>query len=195
MAKRKQRQKVLKMVVLGEAAVGKTLLCENIEHKRWRRPPVRYIPTSGPDFRIRKWEIEGETYQVQIWDIPANEKQEAVADGWFRSTDIMVFVYNMCKRETFEKLVHHLGRVQRMVESEGMKEIRWILVGTHKDARLITKNEDMVTDEEATTFANSLEALNLRISLSDEFNFEWHREIHDVIGDLFFAHFEIRISR
>jgi len=186
---RKVRSKTLKMVVTGEVNVGKSLLVDNIVSKKYRRPLPTYFPTLHVDFRIRKWDVDGETYALQIWDIPANEKTESVADGWFRGTDFMVFVYNVCERATFERLVHHLERYERMVPAKA--QTVWILVGTHRDRVLITPECEQVSETEAQNLAETLHALNLRISLIDEFNFDWHKKIQQQIAALFLSQFGI----
>jgi GTPase SAR1 family protein len=181
------------MVVTGEVNVGKSLLVDNIVSKKYRRPLNTYFPTKHVDFRIRRWTVDGATYALQIWDIPAHEKTEAVADGWFRGTDFMVFVYNVCERSTFEKLAYHLARYQRMVPEHAQTPPTWILVGTHRDRALITPPDKQVSEKEAQTFADTLHAINLRISLIDEFNFAWHKEIQAQIAALFLTQFEISL--
>lgn len=189
---RKTRSKVLKMLVLGEHQVGKTLVVENILSKKHKGPLQRYFPTPAPDWRKKEWTIEEETYTLQVWDIPPAPQSEALIDGFFRGTDMVVLVYNICKRETFEALETYLKRYRLRIPED---KATWLLVGTHRDRKLITPEEQQVSEAEAADFAEGLCAPSLRISLIDEYNFEWHSQIQDAIAEVFCKQFEIRIPR
>ena len=54
-----------KLIVIGESSVGKTSLIQSFVNNQFSNSVVSTI---GIDFLIKKFEVDGTTYKLQIWD-------------------------------------------------------------------------------------------------------------------------------
>ena len=87
---------VLKMIVLGDASVGKTAIIQRFVNGAFQVLP--YKPTVGADFYSQKLEYtskdSGETMYItlQIWDTAGQERYKSLASSFYRGADICVIV-------------------------------------------------------------------------------------------------------
>ena len=99
---------VLKMIVLGDASVGKTALIQRFVNGHFDALP--YKPTVGADFYSQKLEFtlpdSGETISLtlQIWDTAGQERYKSLASSFYRGADICVIVED-CTRSDCLKTV------------------------------------------------------------------------------------------
>ena len=42
--------------------------------------------------------------KLQIWDIAGQERYQAITKAYYRGANVIVFVFDITKRESFEKL-------------------------------------------------------------------------------------------
>jgi len=64
--------KQFKVVIVGDAKVGKTCLLSLFTHDTCKRHLDRYIATTGVDFCPKSFEIDGETYNFHFCDVSGN---------------------------------------------------------------------------------------------------------------------------
>jgi Ras-related protein Rab-7A len=87
---------VLKMIVLGDASVGKTAIIQRFVNGSFQLLP--YKPTVGADFYSQKLEFTskatGDTIflTLQIWDTAGQERYKSLASSFYRGADICVIV-------------------------------------------------------------------------------------------------------
>jgi small GTP-binding protein len=92
---------VLKLIVLGDASVGKTALIQRFVNGFFQ--PLPYKPTVGADFYSQKLEYtlpaSGETITLtlQIWDTAGQERYKSLASSFYRGADICVIVEDCTK--------------------------------------------------------------------------------------------------
>ncbi|XP_066247019.1 ras-related protein Rab-33B-like [Euwallacea similis] len=97
------QEKVYKVIVVGDANVGKTTVtyrfCEGkfLEHSE---------ATIGVDFRSRTLEIDGEYITLQLWDTAGQERYRmSMVRHYYRNTHAVVLVYDVTNLESFNSLV------------------------------------------------------------------------------------------
>lgn len=92
----------IKMVILGEAGVGKTTLLDVIVQEHRIDVP---LATIGVDFKQIIFETRLRVkYEIQIWDTGGQERFKSLATGYIRNSDIAIFVFALDDRKSFEAL-------------------------------------------------------------------------------------------
>ena len=80
----------LRIVFLGKAEIGKTILYKKIElyndYKQFKILNKTYIPTCGYDFMIIGKKFNGKTYKLQIFDFSGQERFKTILYGHYKIT-------------------------------------------------------------------------------------------------------------
>lgn len=135
---------IIKLVLIGETAVGKTnLLLRYTENKY----DFSQRPTIGMDFVSKDITIEGRKIKIQFWDTAGQEKYKSIANSYFKISNGIILVYDVSRRETFEKLDRWLVDIR----SNSQHEVKILLVGNKIDL----KENRQVTTEEGTEYAKN----------------------------------------
>lgn len=135
--------KTIRVCVLGDACVGKTSILRRIcQHKF----SINESPTIGLDIFFKKIIIENNMVTIQFWDTAGAERFSVYNRGFYKKSDLFLFVFDVTNRQSFYKLNDILLSVRN--ESERKKPI--ILIGTKGD----TLNRE-VTDDEINNFCNN----------------------------------------
>ena len=92
--------KLLKLLLMGEAAVGKTALIRQFTSGNFQ---LVYKPTLGADFQGKAIEIDGESVQIQLWDFPGQERFRD-SKSLYRHADGCILVYDATKPPTFDAI-------------------------------------------------------------------------------------------
>jgi small GTP-binding protein len=160
----------IKIVIIGESGVGKTslmnvYLCDAFGEN--------YISTIGIDFRVKTLNINNKMVRVQIWDTAGHEKFRAIIPSYFRGAHIILLVFDLTDRKSFEKIDQWITNIQKHLP-EG--NYRLLLVGNKCDEiskfqikeseidNLIDKHELKYVKVSAKTHMNVEKAFNMAIS-------------------------------
>ena len=133
---------IIKIVIIGESAVGKTNLLTRYTVNSFDKSAKATI---GMDFTSKEVYISGYTAKAQFWDTAGQEKYKAIAKSYYKLADGVLLVYDVTRRETFEKLKNWLNDIKNNSD----KEIKIILIGNKND--LVNKRK--VSVEEGKKFA------------------------------------------
>ena len=95
----------MKLVVIGEAGVGKTSLIRRLSENKF---DTSYLMTIGMDpiavkFKIQKNE-EQKTYEVVFWDIAGQDQFRVIRDLFYRGAEAAVAVFDLTRKDTLSKL-------------------------------------------------------------------------------------------
>ncbi len=135
---------IIKLVLIGETAVGKTnLLLRYTENKY----DFSQRPTIGMDFVSKDVTIEGRKIKIQFWDTAGQEKYKSIANSYFKISNGIILVYDVSRRETFDKLDRWLVDIR----SNSQHEVKILLIGNKIDL----KENRQVTTEEGTEYAKA----------------------------------------
>jgi Ras-related protein Rab-11A len=135
---------IIKIVLIGETAVGKTNLLLRYTDNKY---DFSQRPTIGMDFVSKDVTLEGKKIKIQFWDTAGQEKYKSIANSYFKISNGIVLVYDVTRRETFEKL----GRWLDDIHSNSQSEIRILLVGNKVDLT----DQRQVPTEEGKEFARA----------------------------------------
>ncbi|WOO79747.1 Ras-related protein RABB1b [Vanrija pseudolonga] len=91
---------ILKYVIVGDAAVGKSCLLVRLTDDRFSASE----PTLGVEFGSRILSVgeNGKRVKVQCWDTAGTESFRSITRSYFRGAAGALLVYDVTRRETFE---------------------------------------------------------------------------------------------
>lgn len=96
-----KRRKALKVIVIGDASVGKTSLTHRHVQKIFSS---NYRATIGADFLSKHIMHNNEDYSLQIWDTAGQERFRAIGSAFYRGSDCCMIVFDMTNRTSFDNL-------------------------------------------------------------------------------------------
>ncbi|KAL8995745.1 MAG: hypothetical protein Q9169_004573 [Polycauliona sp. 2 TL-2023] len=131
----------VKLVLLGEAAVGKSSLVLRFVNNDFQENKE---PTIGAAFLTQKCNLPHRTIKFEIWDTAGQERFASLAPMYYRNAQSALVVYDITKPTSLVKARHWVAELQRQA-SPG---IVIALVGNKSD--LSTS-----TDGETTSLADS----------------------------------------
>ncbi|MFO8020033.1 MAG: Rab family GTPase [Promethearchaeia archaeon] len=124
--KEKYREKVL---ILGDAAVGKTTLTKRFLSGVFEED---YKLTIGMDFYVKKVEVDDEIIKLQIWDFAGEDKFRFILPNVLFGAKGAIFMYDITRIGTFNHLNDWLSVFQKANQKHN-QEVPVILVGGKLD--------------------------------------------------------------
>lgn len=142
-----------KAVLIGDSAVGKTALFQRLENDVFQDS---HIPTVGGAYtRISINSSNGYTYDIGLWDTAGQERFRNVVPMYFQSANIIIVVYDISNRESFE----NIGTWIDLANQKAPPDACYVLLGNKSDLeeqRAITLDE-MEELKENLHFTEALE--------------------------------------
>ena len=135
----------LKAILLGDSGVGKTNLINISVGKEFN---INEKATISATFLKKKFDIGGKTYIINIWDTIGQEKLKALTKLFFKNSKIVILVYDITNRQTFENLQFWLKDVKEALGDDFVLGV----CGNKTDLYL----NEQVNEEECKKFAESL---------------------------------------
>nr|MBD3312180.1 GTP-binding protein [archaeon] len=80
-----------KVVLAGQAAVGKTALADRFVYQKFQE---KYKLTIGVEMYTKKVDIKDETAILTIWDIGGQSRFESIRELFFNGADGAIFIYD-----------------------------------------------------------------------------------------------------
>ena len=137
----------LKTILIGNSGVGKTNLINIAKCISFNPSQTATVNCS---FFKTLMVVEDIKYNIYLWDTIGQEKLKSLTKIFFKNSKIVILVYDITNKKSFEHLTFWLEQVK---ESLGDKIVLGVL-GNKKD--LFTKEE--VSEEEAMKYAQSIGA-------------------------------------
>lgn len=145
---KKMSRVILKAILAGDEAVGKTALREGYCEKGFT---YEYQEVIGADFGSKHFEVNDENFVMQVWDIAAKDRFYFNKQLFFRGMLGAILIFDISRKETFENISNWFSDI---IHIEG-KNIAFILVGNKYDLRA-NEELDCVSSEEGETLAKKL---------------------------------------
>jgi Ras-related protein Rab-7A len=132
------QKSLLKVVVLGDAGVGKTSLVKQYVNGKFDKD---YKPTIGADFLTKDVSLPNRgQLKLQIWDTAGQERFRSMAVSFYRGADACVLVYDISDIKTFQNLEMWMKEFLDNVGSDINKdEYPFVVLGNKAD-----KSEEMM---------------------------------------------------
>ncbi|KAK3174215.1 hypothetical protein OEA41_001459 [Lepraria neglecta] len=131
----------VKLVLLGEAAVGKSSLVLRFVNNDFQENKE---PTIGAAFLTQKSHLPHRTIKFEIWDTAGQERFASLAPMYYRNAQSALVVYDLTKPTSLVKAKHWVAELQRQA-SPG---IVIALVGNKLD---LTNESSEAADTPSTT--------------------------------------------
>jgi len=146
----KKKRVILKLALLGDAAVGKTSLINHYIEESFKED---YSPTLGVNIVMKKLDYENAEIQLAIWDIAGQDKYDLTRKLFFEGCYGSLLVYDISRVSTFESIkTKWFKDFEKFARSDGV----YILIGNKVDL----KEQIMVPTEKGKELAEKLKAID-----------------------------------
>ena len=115
----------LKILILGDSAVGKTTLLLKYVDGYF---PTIYVATIGVEYKIKKINLDGVDINLQIWDTAGQERFRGITKNFMKGADGIIYAYDITNKTSFDNLKNWI--VQTEEATTGFKKI---IVGNKTD--------------------------------------------------------------
>ncbi|CCH44471.1 Ras-related protein [Wickerhamomyces ciferrii] len=153
----------VKLVLLGEAAVGKSSLVLRFVSNDFQENKE---PTIGAAFLTQRCIIGDKTIKFEIWDTAGQERFASLAPMYYRNAQAALVVYDITKPASFIKARHWI----KELHEQASKDIIIALVGNKLDVVEEDESNRKVAYEEGETLANEEGLIFLETSAKTSFN-------------------------
>ena len=138
--------KAIKLVFLGDSAVGKTSLCNSILHLEFTGD---VLETIGTEKLETKFTLQnGRDIRLILWDTAGQERFHSFALSPVKVCHGIIFVFELTSRKSFENINVWLDLVKEIYKNQKM-----VLFGNKAD---IDKSKWQVTREEVEAYAKKM---------------------------------------
>ena len=150
-------QSEIKMILIGDSGVGKTNLINIATGNRF---DINEKTTIASNYSVIKMVINEKEYIIKLWDTIGQEKFRQLTKIFFNSSKIVILVYDITRKESFEALPNWLKDVE---EEIGLDFVRGV-VANKMDLYL----DEEVKGNEGEEYAKSINAKFLATSAKTE---------------------------
>ncbi len=142
------REFVFKIVILGNAAVGKTSLINQFIEGSFQED---YKPTLGANIIRKDVNLKNTKVRLIMWDLAGQEKYRVVRSMYFQGCVGALLVYDVTRYNTLESIDSKwLRDFKKYVKKEGV----FVLIGNKSDL----KDQRVVTKERGKELARKINA-------------------------------------
>jgi Ras-related protein Rab-33B len=140
-------KRVFKVIIIGDANVGKTCLSFRFCNGRF---PQQTEATIGVDFRERALAFGKELIRVQLWDTAGQERyRQSIVAHYYRNVNAVVFVYDVTNPRSFKSLPQWIQECRKHALTSS-SDTPHILIGNKCDLQ----SAERVKTDEAQVFAD-----------------------------------------
>ena len=126
----------IKVLFMGGIA-GKTSI---INRLIGRQDPTYTTPTMLPSLFSKNISIDNKNYILNLWDIPSQEKFPSTTKYIVKDANMIIFVYNIASRESFNNMDFWVSRVKNYFNDD----IICCIIGNMNDLYFTKKVEDQI---------------------------------------------------
>lgn len=137
--------KSIKIVLIGDAGVGKTSIITRLLHNKFDESVQA---TLNPDYYNYTLKVNDYVIRMQIWDTAGQEKYNSIISNHYRSAEAAIFVYSIGNKSSYDNLKEWYKQLTD-VQSDENTNVKKILLGNKKDL----ENEREVEEKDAENFA------------------------------------------
>ena len=138
---------IIKLIMVGDSGTGKTNLISVAAGLEFNTSSLTTTSCSYVQKVIKKGDKE---YRVTLWDTIGQEKYISLTKIFVKDSKIVIFVYDITKRETFDSLIYWKKLIEDILGNVSSKAV----IGNKFDLYL----EEQVSEKEGKEFAESIGA-------------------------------------
>ena len=151
----------LKILILGDTAVGKTSLSLKYVDGFF---PENYISTIGVEYKIKLVEINGAKIILKIWNTCGQERYKSLAKTFLKDADGILFVYDISNKQSFDHIKDWIRESE-----ESNNEFQKIVVGNKID---LPEKSRQVPKEKLTKYIDEKKYKGIEVSAKTGENVE-----------------------
>ena len=152
---------LLKYIIIGDAAVGKSNLLLRYAHGQFK---PEYQLTIGVEFGAKNIQINNKVFRIQIWDTAGQENFRSITRAYYKNSVCALVVYDISSRDSFNNVSTWIEDCK----NQSPKTIFMVLVGNKCDLN----DKRQVTAEEGKDLADRNEMLFFETSAKEGINVE-----------------------
>ena len=137
----------LKTILIGDSGVGKTNLINIAAGKDFN---INERSTVNASFFRKQLEVDGKIYNLYLWDTIGQEKLKSITKIFFKNSKIVVLVYDITNKQSFQGLDYWLKEVREVLGEN-------IIIGICGNKADLYLNEE-VSEDDCKEYANKLKA-------------------------------------
>ena len=129
----------IKLLLIGNAYVGKTLIVQKFIDNTFSKSTVSTI---GVDLQSKIIEINGKKVKYLIWDTAGEDRMKTMTYSYYRGCHVILIVYDVTERKSFQNVTTWVECIDKFAKSNVLR----ILVGNKtdlKDKRVISNEEGL----------------------------------------------------
>ena len=147
MSNEKGASNAIKLILVGDSGTGKTNLISVAAGLEFNSGVLTTTSCSYIQKIVKRNKKE---YKINLWDTIGQEKYRSLTKIFMKDSNIVIFVYDITKRETFESLNYW----KKIIEEILGNDITLGVVGNKVDLYF----DEKVKEEEGQEYANSIGA-------------------------------------
>jgi small GTP-binding protein len=124
---------VLKIILLGDSAVGKSTILVRFTEDKYMDTAM----TVGVDFKTRDVILDGSHYRLQIWDTAGQEKFRGIVQAYYRKAQGILLIYDQSCSSSFDSLPGWLKSIQE----HAAPNVPVVVVGNKSDLEQVVSFE------------------------------------------------------
>lgn len=161
---------VFKILLIGDATVGKTALVERYVTDKFMSEPYSTI---GVDFKSITATYINQQIKLQIWDTAGQERFRSIINSYYREADCVILCYDITNNESYLNLKNWY----EVIKEKCTDDVIIFMVGTKLDY----DNKREVLYEDAKQFAKTYNMEYCEISSKDNSREQLNKELFSPI--------------
>ena len=137
----------IKIILVGETGTGKTSLINTACGLKFNEGQEESTTTAS--FLTKIIKIDGKSYTINLWDTIGQEKFRALTKIFIKDSKIVVFVFDITRKETFDELTFWMNTIDQVLGKDAILGV----VGNKQDLFV----QEQVKEEEIQKFAEEKE--------------------------------------
>jgi Ras-related protein Rab-7A len=121
---------MLKLLLLGDAGVGKTSLLNQFVNREFT---AQYKATIGSDFSSKQLDVDGKFVTLQIWDTAGQERFQSLGPMFYRGTDCCILIYDVTRSTSFESITKWRNEFSTQLGLTNADDFAFLLLGNKSD--------------------------------------------------------------
>ncbi|EEB17857.1 rab9 and, putative [Pediculus humanus corporis] len=158
---------ILKVVILGDGAVGKSCLMQRYVNNRFDENSFHTI---GVEFLNKEIDLDDKTFILQIWDTAGQERFKSLRTPFYRGSDLCLLVFSFDDRESFENIEKWKNEFVHYADIKDPANFPFVIIGNKVD--LVDEQRQISTEEAVSWCKNNGNLPYLETSAKESTNVE-----------------------